>query len=859
MTIAWISLWAAALLLLPGWVIWRLAGPRGLPGFLEIAPSFALSLAVICLAAWSCFVLGLGFNGVKALAIAVLVLSALLVPVALWFGRPDQRESVSPGWTLWAAAALALGAGLSALYSGPWLSATADTFYHLAAIRSVLERGTALPQEIFFSTPVPAADPTSGAWPVVLALVSSLSGQDPLMVWRVMTVALPPVTVLAFFALALSITRNGVAALIASALYVVLALSLDFRDAALPNQFGSVLPWLALAFALRFVASGSRRELVAAAPIAFAASAIHPTFSPLLVATLASGLVATFVVRSPSRRRFAVAAAVVSAAALPLLIVELSTLFASAPYAAMAVTFPLPLRTIHHPWTWVWPSHWYSNPGTVLGTVFAVALVRLWRKGEAGAGLVVAVLVAIPAISLTPLFATTFNAQYLLARMDAVLQPLGWVSWGWGLALALAALRGRLRVPAAALVLVSVVAAAPAFYVGPLARFVLPAGSTRSFATSRSTDLTVAWRDRLTAIDKLPRSAVLLAEPRMAYELAGLTGREVVAVAPSHTPPQIVVRDGARRRADALDAVQGRLDAISLAGVIEHYGVTDVMVDMDRTDPAAWAQLAGAAILSPITGGDRWRLYGYDPSMLDVFLDLHTQAGPDPELAFGMGPPTAVAGRAVFARLQGNQGNAGTARLVADAVGSALTFSREVELSGAASSQTFALPIPSDAPAGRYRLTLVPSAGQSVALGQFDVGRLYQAEDMGGVVAGDSTRWSIAGGPDYQGSLAAVATRPGSATSQAILPVGAGSYCMAVRVYDDGSNRTNVLQATLAGAATRLSWSGSVKGMRWLRTEITVQHSGDQLGTSLIQRGQSRAIVDALEFYPLVAGACSSD
>jgi hypothetical protein len=473
---------------------------------------------------------------------------------------------------------------------------------------------------------------------------------------------------------------------------------------------------------------------------------------------------------------------------------------------------------------------------------------------------VIAALVAIPAAAITPLFATTHGAQYLLARVAGVLEPLAWVSWGWGLTLAIGALRGRWMVPAAAMLVVSVVAMAFAFHGGPWALYASPASSVRSLASSRSTDLTVAWHDRLAAIDELPRSAILLAEPKMAYELAGLTSVEVVAVPVSHTPNQIEVRDGSRRRADALDAVQGRLDPASLAGVIEHYGVTDVIVDMDRTDAAAWAQLATAEILSPIASGDRWRLYRYDARMLESYLDLPTQEGPGPDLArSGVGPQKALAGRAVFARLQWNQGAAGSARLQADALGSARTFSRTVEVGGAGSSETLALPIPSDAPVGQYSLRLVLSGGESLPLGRFEVGLLYQAEDMGGVVAGDSSGWTMVGGPAYQGGMAAIATKPGSSAHQAIPPADAGSYCLGARIYDYGTNQSNSIEVTLGGARAQLSWSGSVPGVRWVRTAITLDRAGGQLGIRLIERGQAAVLVDSLEIYPLVDGACSSD
>src|ERR1035437_444144 len=108
MTIACSSLWAAALLLLPGWVIWLLGGPRGLPPALEIAPAFALSMTVISLVGWSGYVLGIGFSGVRAVSIVVLALAALGLPIVLWYRRPPAAEPISPPWTLWAAMAIAV-------------------------------------------------------------------------------------------------------------------------------------------------------------------------------------------------------------------------------------------------------------------------------------------------------------------------------------------------------------------------------------------------------------------------------------------------------------------------------------------------------------------------------------------------------------------------------------------------------------------------------------------------------------------------------------------------------------------------------------------------------------------------------
>jgi hypothetical protein len=94
---------------------------------------------------------------------------------------------------------------------------------------------------------------------------------------------------------------------------------------------------------------------------------------------------------------------------------------------------------------------------------------------------------------------------------------------------------------------------------------------------------------------------------------------------------------------------------------------------------------------------------------------------------------------------------------------------------------------------------------------------------------------------------------------QAIPPIGAGRFCIGVRVYDYGTTQSNTLEVTLGGAGVQLSWAVSKPGVSWLRSPLTLDQSAGQVGMRLIQRGQPAAVVDALEIYPLVEGACSSD
>jgi hypothetical protein len=143
-------------------------------------------------------------------------------------------------------------------------------------------------------------------------------------------------------------------------------------------------------------------------------------------------------------------------------------------------------------------------------------------------------------------------------------------------------------------------------------------------------------------------------------------------------------------------------------------------------------------------------------------------------------------------------------------------------------------------------------------MGTFDVGRLYQAEDMGGVIAGDSRGWTVNGGSAYQGGLAAAAVIVGSTAHQAIPPLPAGGYCVGARVYDDGSSNANAVDVSLGDAHVQLVWSGSSAGLRWMRSAVTTGSAAGRLAIAVAQRGQAGVVVDALEIYPL-EGTCASD
>src|SRR5205823_5359872 len=80
---------------------------------------------------------------------------------------------------------LAVGVGTVALavWQGPWFSHTADVFYHVAAVRSVLLKGEPFATLPMYPGHAAMPDPTSSGWHTLLALASAAARLDPADAW----------------------------------------------------------------------------------------------------------------------------------------------------------------------------------------------------------------------------------------------------------------------------------------------------------------------------------------------------------------------------------------------------------------------------------------------------------------------------------------------------------------------------------------------------------------------------------------------------------------------------------------------------------------------------------------------------
>ncbi len=641
--------------------------------------SFALSIAVISVVGWVCFVAGLGFRTVLWGTLAADAALTLAAASSLARQRRaagsgptgrDTPRSDRPGerrrrwWGAGDCPLVPLGAfaAVASAYSGIWLSHTADTFYHLAAIRSLLLFDRALPQEIFFRTPVQFPDPTTGTWHVALALVSALSGGDDVVVWRIATVAASALVTIAFAMFARVLTGSVSAALLGTSLYLTVGNSLDFRSMALPNRVGQVLLWVAVMFVVRHARrtgigmSGWRRrgrsidDLAIAGLLAFGAGAVHMQQTPGLVVLLGAGVLAAAVpqlARSVRRavpdrtqaadfdamgfRRLASGTLVATLCGLSVFLYK-ARVFMGPAVEGSATQIDPAISTVIMPWglPGVSPAFWFTAPDSVpvLATVALVAVVARWWHRDAGAALLIGGVLAAPVLGCVPYLSTVFLGPYAILRIAFLMWAVVFVAWGWALEMSLARCLGARSVPAA----LHLAAASLTFVLVSQhvisGEFTKPGGALSTFGSdpafrdnvrfSRTHDRTMVWRDGIAAVSALPSDAIVLANPNTSYELAGLTGRGVVAVPPSHYPQQDWRRDGPQRLADVTRAMTaGADDASDLFSALQQYGAGYVLVDRTYDTEQVWRRFSAMPALNMIAEGSSWKLFQSLPERLE--------------------------------------------------------------------------------------------------------------------------------------------------------------------------------------------------------------------------------------------------
>lgn len=610
-----VALFALAPGWLPGDAIVRRLG-WGRAALVPVALTF--SSAIAALATVPTFLLGGSLDAALVLYVGFALLFGWYGRRALK-GRPaasGQREGLIVG----------AAAGLLALVQGPYMGQTADTFYHLAAVRSLLATGRAMVTDPMYGTVTGVLDPTSGVWHSMLAFWSR--ALDPAWLWAGLTAVAAAALALALWSLLRRVSGSDRAATIATTAWLVCALYLDLRTAAYPKLGSLAIVYVGIMALLELSEHRSRDALTLAVAAGLAASSVHLGSAELLyvfIAVLLVWLLADAVVsrarggewRLTAAGRVLGAGCLVGLAAVPVLLPKLGALAGSDSGGGLTGLRPtmggLLLR---------WPGGLVSvQPGSLTGDgpvafAFAAVLVLLMaaavfgraRYRELLGGLAVA---SMPLLLLTdPLSASLLYkvSPYATERVAALLWFTPYVAVAWGLAQAGPETHKRMARWAAVAFVATALAFSWRLIGGTWARIDSGrAGARYPVPITRLADVRYQWGfDTLAKVRRTIGTSypVVAGDPDTCYYLAGLAPVKVMAVAKSHSPYAIERVSGEERRADAARIMDPTTDNDTRLVILRRWDVEWVVLAPDQgTQGATLASMVGPSAVGGPHGG----------------------------------------------------------------------------------------------------------------------------------------------------------------------------------------------------------------------------------------------------------------
>lgn len=579
-----------AMLGLWGWALahWLLKGVVDSTERTGIAFGLAVgSVGVLGYAAWA---LGLPLD---AVVLATLVLGVVgLAEAARHQTRLRWREDTKGAlrWAGFAAVAAAL--------QGIWLSDSADMFYHLAAVWSLISENRPLVTDLMLAKPPPGGlDPTSGIWPTLLAVLCRFSGLDPVTVIRWFTPALAAVIAATFLAMVRRTVgpRGRAAAMI---LMLVVAFMLDFRWAVYPNRIGLAVAAAALLGLVVHAEHGGRGSLAVAAVLVGTVAAMHlVTFELLAIAVATYALVVAIwgrtAVGEGAYDRARVVGACLAALAVggAIAYTKIAPAIGSLGFRVGNIDRLVDVRAQiptlgFGPLALMAPGKWLQ--GSILlfpGAVgVAVALILDRPPGRRTGELMAAALALVMPVVAFNLFGVRFAVDrlwYHVARVGFIwpiflgipagalyarLTEKGGTSWWRQLSLALL-VAGILVTGARWGALVS----------GPR--------DLASFWHSRAYDLGWAWREHAPALRGrlgVRKGDVVAAPLGLSYHVAGLMPVRVIGVASAHMPYYAERLEGAKRRHDVFRLLSSSIGKHETREILDRYGVTWIMTWTDE-------------------------------------------------------------------------------------------------------------------------------------------------------------------------------------------------------------------------------------------------------------------------------------
>lgn len=526
----------------------------------ELSVPWVVSLAFAWSAAWSAivaismFYLGLSIHWVMWATLAAVPFSGWVV-YRVWRRR---KESSRIRWGL-SGLGVAFAAWIAALIEQPWWFGTPDTYYHIAASRSLLATGRPIVTDPFFGTDSALPDSTAGMWNTVQAVVGLVARSDLATVYPALTAFSAFAVMLAFWVMAREASKSDLAATIASAGYFVFAWYTDFRGFGYPNKVSLAFAFITVALVIRYADKLERKYIFAAGVSGAATLAVHLA-SGQLTLLLCAGIMVCLAVTAlfhgdAKERRYTqlssiavlVALGLMIALVAPTLVPRVAALRGSSVIGDESFIWAGE-QILKYPWgiRIVTPGGFDFGGPWLFWLTFAIgvlAIAHVVRTGDRRTASVLPLIGLAHVLTVFPLVSSPLLhfSSYMAARMVELLRFSPYVAVAWALG-ELPAGKSRLTVRALAAGLL--VAAAVTQWPFLHSTYVQDAGEQRrghiySFSESKARDMrkeygfSEIFEMRRIVGDDYP---LVAADPDTAYYLMGLMQVAVVPSLPSHTP-----------------------------------------------------------------------------------------------------------------------------------------------------------------------------------------------------------------------------------------------------------------------------------------------------------------------------------
>lgn len=628
-----------ALLWVPGWFVQSLFLRRqSLPPLSRLSLPFVFSVGSIALIGAVVSALSGSLSTVQG-CVAVwwlaLTIAWLIHTKFRKLGLIPRFQLTDPNfWPSLLVLFFAAGCAVLAYYGGAWLSQTADSFYHLAAIRRQIELGSALPHGLFYvyEQPSTVLNVTAGTWHLVLTLFSLWSGVDITWLWLRLPVLLAPLLVVSFYSFANALFKNAWIALLGTLIQFVLYDKLDFRISPRSNQVGFVLLWVAFVLVFTYLDEANLRVFLLIEGLVVVLVTWHLLMAEFFLIGIGAYLCLRWLATLVTRRRISldqesrrllylllpavlvgVPFVLFKAAGGGILYAKKNWLGISRPTfgstiqlgAGFTMIGPFQLHRVDPRWHFA-PLRFALWLFAYFTSLFLIPPALKLRRFA----LFLFAPVAVVAFVLPNPFIITFLQGKMtdIGLLRLVLLPaygliLGWFFWEytgrWFRAIAALPAVARWSYGGTWRSVLGLIAAGVALVlmgyiviqegIDNLRDLYSPSSTHKySFARSRSEMHLSTQPPYVFLMEHSLPGTVVASDPEYSYYLGGMTGRSVIAVPYTHTPPSTGPRFEVRFQ-DSLDILDPSIGLDQTAELLDKYDVCLVWIDsrMTSVDPAA--------------------------------------------------------------------------------------------------------------------------------------------------------------------------------------------------------------------------------------------------------------------------------